>query len=99
MCGSHEIIQEAFLQNCVSRVKSLLTWATCLTKSKVFARKIIIYSVLVQDDNVLIVIGGDDEYRDENEEACSVISRCVRRKVASQFPEEYVDGRQSFIFS
>ena len=48
---------------------------------------------------MLIVIGGDSYYRDENEEARSVISRWARRKVASQFSEEYTDGRQSFIFS
>ena len=48
---------------------------------------------------MLIVIGGDSYYRDENEEARSVISRWARRKVASQFREEYLDGRQSFIFS
>jgi len=48
---------------------------------------------------VLIVIGGDSYYRDENEEAWSVISRWARRKVASQFRDEYLDGRQSFIFS
>ena len=45
------------------------------------------------------MIGGDSYYRDENEEAWSVISRWARRKVASQFREEYLDGRQSFIFS
>ena len=45
------------------------------------------------------MIGGDSYYRDENEEARSVISRWARRKVASQFREEYLDGRQSFIFS
>ena len=48
---------------------------------------------------MLIVIGGDSYYKDENEEARSVISRWARRKVASQFREEYLDGRQSFIFS
>ena len=48
---------------------------------------------------MLIVIGGDSYYRDENEEGRSVISRWARRKVASQFHEEYLDGRQSFIFS
>ena len=51
------------------------------------------------DDNVLIVIGGDSYYRDENEEVRFVISRWARKKVASQFSEEYLDGRQSFIFS
>ena len=48
---------------------------------------------------MLIVIGGDSYYKDENEEARSVISRWARRKVASQFREECLDGRQSFIFS
>ena len=48
---------------------------------------------------MLIVIGGDSYYKDENEEAQSVISRWARRKVALQFREEYLDGRQSFIFS
>ena len=51
------------------------------------------------DDNVLIVIGGDSYYRDENEEVRFVISRWARKKVASQFSEEYLDGWQSFIFS
>ena len=53
----------------------------------------------LSDDNVLIVIGGDTNYKDEDEEARSVISRWAKRKVASQFGEEYLDGRQSFIFS
>ena len=51
------------------------------------------------DDNVLIVIGGDSYYRDENEEVQSVISRWARKKLASQFREEYLDGKQNFIFS
>ena len=49
---------------------------------------------------MLIVIGGDNSYKDtDEEEDRSVISRWARRKVASQFEEEYLDGRQSFIFS
>ena len=48
---------------------------------------------------MLIVIGGDTNYKDEDEKARSVISRWAKRKVASQFREEYLDGRQSFIFS
>ena len=48
---------------------------------------------------MLIVIGGDSYYKDEDEEDRSVISRWARRKVASQFNEEYLDGRKSFIFS
>ena len=54
---------------------------------------------LHKGDKVLIVIGGDDQYKDEDEEKRTVISRWVRRKVASQFKEEYLDGRKSFIFS
>ena len=34
---------------------------------------------------MLIVIGGDDEYRDKDEEAQVVLSRWARRKVESQF--------------
>ncbi len=45
------------------------------------------------------MIGGDDHYRDKDEEERSVISRWARRKVSSQFNEEYLDGRKSFIFS
>ncbi|CAH3152790.1 unnamed protein product, partial [Porites evermanni] len=48
---------------------------------------------------VLVVIGGDDNYRDSAEEQGSLLSRWARRKVSSQFSEEYLDGRQSFIFS
>ncbi|XP_020605431.1 uncharacterized protein LOC110044249 [Orbicella faveolata] len=60
-----------------------------------------IYRALLQatDGRVLIVIGGDDHYRDKEEEERTVISRWARRKVASQFNEEYLDGRKSFIFS
>lgn len=48
---------------------------------------------------MLIVIGGDNSYKDTDEEDRFVISRWARRKVASQFGEEDLDGRQSFIFS
>ena len=47
----------------------------------------------------MIIIGGDNEYSDQSEEEQVVISRWARRKVASQFDEEYLDGRKSFIFS
>ena len=50
-------------------------------------------------NKVLIVIGGDSYYRDQDEEQRCVISRWAKRKVASQFREEYLDGRESFIFS
>jgi len=51
------------------------------------------------DSRVLIVIGGDEHYTDEDEKERVVISRWARRKVASQFDEQYLDGRKSFIFS
>ena len=57
------------------------------------------YCHFLSDNKVLIVIGGDKYYRDEDEKARSVISRWARRKVSSQFGEEFLDGRQSFIFS
>ena len=47
-----------------------------------------------------MVIGGDDNYKDEAEEEQSVISRWAWRKIArSQFKEEFIDGRKSFVFS
>ena len=51
------------------------------------------------DGRVLIVIGGDDNYKDSTEEQSTVLSRWARRKVSSQFNDEFLDGRKSFIFS
>ena len=48
---------------------------------------------------MLIVIAGDKDYKDETEQEQFVISRWARRKVASQFDDEYLDGRKSFILS
>ena len=45
------------------------------------------------------MIGRDEHYTDEDEKERTVISRWARRKVASQFNGEYLDGRKSFIFS
>ena len=56
-------------------------------------------SFFFSDNKVLIVIGKDTYYQNKDEKARSVISRWAKRKVASQFGEEYLDGRQSFIFS
>lgn len=53
----------------------------------------------VTGDKVLIVIGGDDSYKDKNEEDTAFISRWAKRKISSQFSEELIDGRKSFIFS
>lgn len=53
----------------------------------------------VTGDKVLIVIGGDDCYKDANEEDTAFISRWAKRRISSQFSEELIDGRKSFIFS
>ena len=45
------------------------------------------------------MIGGDDNYKDETEEDREFISRWAKRKVSSQFSDEVMDGRKSFIFS
>ena len=47
----------------------------------------------------MIVIGGDDNYKNEDEEDREFISRWARRKISSQFCEEFFDGRESFVFS
>ena len=47
----------------------------------------------------MIVIGGDDNYENEEEEDREFISRWARRKISSQFTEEFLDGRKSFVFS
>ncbi|CAH3119328.1 unnamed protein product [Pocillopora meandrina] len=49
--------------------------------------------------DVITVIGGDDNYKDDKEENGDVISSWAKRKVSSQFGSEYLDGRKSFIFS
>ena len=50
--------------------------------------------------NVIVVIGGDDNYKNETEEEQSVISRWAWRKIAHpQFKAEFIDGRKSFVFS
>ena len=48
---------------------------------------------------MIIVIGGDDNYKGDDQKNREVISRWAKRKVSSQFSEEYLDGRKSFIFS
>ena len=48
----------------------------------------------------MVVIGGDDNYKNEDEEKQSLISRWARRRiVSSQLKEEFLDGRKSFVFS
>ena len=55
--------------------------------------------VFFADNRVLIVIGGDDNYKNKDEEDRQFISRWAKRKISSQFAEEFLDGRKSFIFS
>ena len=57
----------------------------------------VFYHVL--EGKVLVVIDGDDSYKDSSEEQGSFLSRWARRKVSSQFSEELLDGRKIFIFS
>ena len=47
----------------------------------------------------MIVIGGDDNYKNEDEEDGEFISRWARRKISSQFGEEFLNGSKSFVFS
>ena len=45
------------------------------------------------------MIGGDDSYKGEDEEEIEFISRWAKRKISSQFGQEFLDGRKSFVFS
>ena len=47
----------------------------------------------------MIVIGGDDNYKNEDEEDREFISRWARRKISSQFGDEFLNGSKSFVFS
>ena len=51
------------------------------------------------EGKVIIIIGGDNNYKNKDEEDRVVISRWARRKITSQFREEFLDGSKSFIFS
>ncbi|PFX14555.1 uncharacterized protein LOC111344637 [Stylophora pistillata] len=50
-------------------------------------------------ERVIVIIGGDDNYKNATEEDGSILSRWARRKVSSQFEEEFMDGTKGFIFS
>ena len=54
---------------------------------------------MTSDERVIVVIGGDDNYRNTSEEDGSLLSRWARRKVSSQCKEEFMDGTKGFIFS
>ena len=67
-----------------------------ISKIRLILLKGLLFSV---GGNVIIVIGGDDNYKNEDKEKRSVISVWARRAMSVQFSEEYLDGRKSFIFS
>ena len=50
-------------------------------------------------NKVIVVIGGDDNYKNAAEEEKAALSGWAKRQISSQFKEEFVDGRISFIFS
>ena len=50
-------------------------------------------------EKVITVIGGDDNYKNSTEEQTAVLSRWAYRKVSSQFDDQFLDGRKSFVFS
>jgi len=50
-------------------------------------------------NKAIVVIGGDDNYKNAADEEEAVLSRWAKRQISSQFKEEVMDGRISFIFS
>ena len=46
-----------------------------------------------------MVITGDSNYKNSAAEQNSVLSRWAYDKVSSQFDEQHMDGRKSFVFS
>ena len=54
---------------------------------------------VISDSKVVVVIGGDGNYKDEAEERQLVLSRWALRIVNLQLKEEFRDGRKSFVFS
>ena len=54
---------------------------------------------LALEGNVLLVIGGDEHYKDEDEKEKHFLSDWARKNISHQFRAEVVDGRKSFIFS
>ena len=74
-------------------------WKLHIVWKYVLLRLFTFESALLSGGDVIIVIGGDNKYKGEDEEEREVISRWAKRKVFSQFSEEYLDGRESFIFS
>ncbi|XP_019636251.1 PREDICTED: uncharacterized protein LOC109478880 [Branchiostoma belcheri] len=60
----------------------------------------VLYRALLEaaQGRVLVVIGGDDRYKD-GEQDNSVLSTWAYHKIAAQFDDSYLDGRRGFVFS
>ncbi|XP_078684626.1 uncharacterized protein LOC144918061 [Branchiostoma floridae x Branchiostoma belcheri] len=60
----------------------------------------VLYRALLEaaQGRVLVVIGGDDRYKD-GEQDTSVLSTWAYHKIAAQFDDTYLDGRRGFVFS
>ncbi|CAH1267102.1 Hypp3688 [Branchiostoma lanceolatum] len=60
----------------------------------------VLYKALLEaaQGRVLVVIGGDDRYKD-GEQDKSVLSTWAYHKIAAQFDDTYLDGRRGFVFS
>ncbi|XP_078380117.1 uncharacterized protein LOC144663053 [Oculina patagonica] len=51
------------------------------------------------DENVLIIVGEDNNYKDDYEQERRFLSRWAEKAICHQFRAELIDGRKSFIFS
>ena len=100
----HLVIRKEFDQVCLTweiqtHWPTTKHWKLHILWKYVLLRLFTFQSALLSGGDVIIVIGGDNKYQGEHEEERAVISRWAKRKVFSQFSEEYLDGRKSFIFS
>ena len=74
-----------------------------LNDKDLFSTPVLVFDLICvfkpTDNRVIVVIGGDDNYKNAAEEQKAVLSRWAKRQISSQFKEEFMDGRISFIFS
>ena len=70
-------------------------WKLHIVWKYVLLRLFTFQSALLSGGDVIIVIGGDNKYKGEDEEEREVISRWAKRKVISQFGEEYLGGKRA----
>ena len=86
--------------DCAWSIKGILPYLTSGHQKCVIMLHLFTFSsARSTEGDVITVIGGDDNYKDDKEENREVISSWAKRKVSSQFGREYLDGRKSFIFS